>query len=259
MPVEIERNSQYPGSRPKVYVIIPARNEEASIGLVLDAIPSAWVDQVIVVDNGSSDRTVEEARFRGALVVTEPNPGYGRACLAGIAALPDECEIVVFLDADYSDRPEELPFLLAPILERQAEFVIGSRILGSRERGALLPQARIGNALACQMIRWLFGVSYTDLGPFRAVTRKALCRMDMRDQTFGWTVEMQTKAAVLGIPTHEVPVSYRKRVGTSKITGTLKGTISAGVKIIFTIIRIAVNRVHRCPSTQERKSNDIRE
>ena len=228
--------------RPYTCVIMPARNEESSIRMVLDALPREWVDEIIVADNGSTDRTAEIARDAGARVVSEALPGYGRACLKGIAALPGECELVVFLDADYSDSPQELPEVIAPILRDEAELVIGSRVRGSREPGALLPQARFGNALSCLLMRWLLGVHYTDLGPFRAVTRSALERLGMTDPTFGWTVEMQAKAAVLGIPYAEVPVSYRKRVGVSKITGTLKGTIMAGYKILTTIGLIWLRR-----------------
>ncbi|GIX07023.1 MAG: glycosyl hydrolase [Candidatus Poribacteria bacterium] len=224
-----------PRSRPVVGVIIPALNEEASIGKVLAAIPEGWVDRVIVVDNGSTDRTAEIARSWGATVVREPQRGYGSACLAGIAALPPEVEIVVFLDADFSDDPSELPRLLEPILRGEADLVIGSRVLGRREPGALAPQARWGNWLATRLIRLRWGVSFTDLGPFRAVRRETLNRLQMQDRTYGWTVEMQAKAAALRVPCREVPVSYRRRIGKSKITGTVKGTLLAGVKILGTI------------------------
>ena len=225
-----------------VCVIIPARNEEASIRLVLDSIPRDAVREIIVVDNGSSDRTADIARAAGARVAGEPIPGYGRACLRGIASLLKECDVVVFLDADFSDSPEELPQVIEPILRGEAELAVGSRIRGNCESGALLPQARFGNALSCLLMRWLFGVRFTDLGPFRAVTRSALDRMCMEDMTFGWTVEMQAKAAVLGIQCAEVPVSYRKRIGASKITGTLKGTVMAGFKILTTIALIWLRR-----------------
>ena len=224
--------------RPHTSVVIPAHNEEASLPLVLRAIPGDCVDEVIVCDNGSTDGTAAVARAGGARVVHEPRMGYGRACLAALAALSDESEIVVFLDADFSDHPEELPRLVDPILERKAELVIGSRTRGCREPGALLPQARFGNLFACWLLRRLFGASFTDLGPFRAISRSALNRIDMRDPTFGWTVEMQAKAAALGIPCTEEPVSYRRRVGVSKITGTVKGTFLAGVKILSTIALI---------------------
>ena len=222
-------------ARPYVSVVIPAYNEEAAIGHVLDDIPREMVDEVIVVDNGSTDRTAEVALRRSAKLVSEERRGYGQACLAGVDALDDSSEIVVFLDADYSDDPRELPWLLAPILDDRAELVIGSRTLGHRQRGALAPQARFGNRLATFLIRRLWGVAFTDLGPFRAVRRDTLRGLDMRDRNFGWTVEMQVKAAILGVRALEAPVSYRRRIGKSKITGTVRGTLGAGVKILATI------------------------
>ena len=219
-----------------VSVIIPAFNEEASIGKVIADIPKAGVREIIVVDNGCLDRTAEVARAAGAQVIREERKGYGSACLAGIAAL-NAPEIVVFLDGDYSDFPSEMPLLIQPILAGDADMVIGSRIRGVREKGSLLPQARFGNALATCLIRLLFHVRYTDLGPFRAIRYERLLGMDMQDKTFGWTVEMQVKAAKMGLRVCEVPVSYRKRIGQSKITGTVKGTILAGYKIITTILR----------------------
>jgi glycosyltransferase involved in cell wall biosynthesis len=222
----------------RVAVIIPARNEESSLPLVLDAIPNDQVDEVVVVDNASTDRTGEVARLRGASLVQEPRRGYGSACLRGLehlaAARPD---IVVFLDADYSDHPEEMPRLLDPIARGEADLVIGSRVLGSREPGALLPQARLGNWLATQLIRLLYGGRFTDLGPFRAVRFTALQRLQMADRDFGWTAEMQVKALRTGLRVREVPVSYRRRVGRSKITGTVSGTLRAGAKILWTIGR----------------------
>ena len=224
-----------------ISVIIPAFNEEASIEKVIADIPKAQVKEIIVVDNASTDRTAEIARSAGAVVVRERRRGYGYACLAGIAAV-DSPEIVVFLDGDYSDFPSEMTSLVEPIRSGEAEMVIGSRTRGVREKGALLPQARIGNALATFLIRLLFGVRYTDLGPFRAIRYDRLLEMDMQDKTFGWTVEMQVKAAKMGLQVREVPVSYRKRVGKSKITGTLKGTLLAGYKILTTIFRYGVTR-----------------
>lgn len=223
----------------KVDVVIPAFNEEPSLPLVLAAIPRAAVDRIVVVDNASSDGTAEAARAGGAIVVTEPNSGYGSACLAGLDYLrrhrpPD---VVVFLDGDYSDHPDELPRLLEPIRNRQAQMVIGSRVLGKRERGALLVQARVGNWIACSMIRWLYGHRYTDLGPFRAITWEGLESLAMCDTDFGWTAEMQVKALRKGLEVTEVPVSYRRRVGVSKITGTLRGTVLAGYKILTTVMR----------------------
>jgi glycosyltransferase involved in cell wall biosynthesis len=219
-----------------ISVIIPAFNEEASIGKVIADIPKALVKEIIVVDNGGADRTAEIARSAGARVVREDRKGYGYACLAGIAAV-NSPDIVVFLDGDYSDFPSEMTLLVQPILSGEAEMAIGSRIRGVHEKGALLPQARFGNALAVFLIRLLFGVRYTDLGPFRAIRYDRLLEMDMQDKTFGWTVEMQVKAAKMGMRVCEVPVSYRKRIGKSKVTGTVKGTILAGYKILTTIFR----------------------
>ena len=220
-----------------IAVVIPALDEEQAIGKVLRDIPEG-ASQVVVVDNGSRDRTAEVARGLGAEVVAEPRRGYGQACLTGIAQL-DRPDIVVFLDGDYSDYPEEMSELVAPLLAGEADMVIGSRTLGQREKGALLPQARFGNWLSTLLIRLLFGVSFTDLGPFRALRFDALQRLAMQDRDFGWTVEMQVKAARLGLRAVEVPVRYRRRIGTSKITGTLSGTLRAGHKILWTIFRYA--------------------
>ncbi len=219
-------------------VVIPAFNEERAIGHVLEAIPAEWVRRVVVVDNGSTDDTAGEAARRGATVVAEPRRGYGQACLSGIAAL-DRPDIVVFLDGDFSDYPEEMPALVAPILAGEAEMVIGSRVLGERQRGALQPQQRFGNWLATWLIRRFFGVSFTDLGPFRAIHHATLLQLEMEDRDFGWTVEMQVKAARTGVRTVEVPVRYRRRVGSSKISGTLSGSVRAGYKILWTIFRHA--------------------
>lgn len=219
----------------KVVVIIPALNEEDAIVRVLADIPGL-ASEVIVVDNGSDDETSTRAEAAGARVVREPIRGYGQACLAGIAALPKDTDIVVFLDGDYSDRPAEMVYIVEPLLRGSADLVIGSRVLGEREQGALLPQARFGNALATFLIRILYGVRYTDLGPFRAIRAEALLQINMVDRDFGWTVEMQVKAARRGLRGVEVPVSYRKRyAGASKVTGTLSGTLRAGWKILYTI------------------------
>jgi len=226
---------------PRVSVVIPALNEETSLPLVLDALPRRIVHEVVVVDNGSTDGTARVAREKGARVVTEPRRGYGRACLSGIAAL-DGPDIVAFLDADFSDRPEELADVLAPLLEDRADLVIGSRMIGQRERGALLPQALFGNWLATLLIRLLWGERFTDLGPFRAIRADALDRLQMSDPDYGWTVEMQVKAAKAKLRCVEVPVSYRRRVGRSKITGTLRGTVLASRKILGTIFRAALER-----------------
>jgi len=223
--------------RPRIAVIIPAFNEEKSIGFVLRDVPRRWADEVIVVDNGSTDGTATLARHCGGRVVSQPERGYGAACLAGIAALDARSEIVVFLDADYSDYPEEIEILVAPLLDHQADMVIGTRTQESSARAALNLQQRWGNWLATTLIRRRFRVAYTDLGPFRAVRRDALERLSMTDRNFGWTVEMQIKAAQLNLRVVEVPVRYRIRIGRSKISGTLKGTVSAGAKILYTIFK----------------------
>jgi len=223
----------------RIDVVIPAFNEEASLPLVLQSIPKSNVDRVVVVDNASTDSTGRIAAAGGAVVVREDRPGYGTACLSGLDFLrhhrpPD---IVVFLDADYSDYPEELPRVVAPIAFGSADLVIGSRALGQREKGALLPQARAGNLIACCLIRLLYGFRYTDLGPFRAIRWTALEELEMSDPDFGWTAEMQVKALRARLRVCEVPVSYRKRVGVSKITGTVRGTLLAGYKILWTVLR----------------------
>ena len=221
-------------------VIIPALDEEQSIGRVLADIPAGLADTIIVVDNGSTDRTAAVAAAAGALVVSEARRGYGQACLTGMAALETtDIDIIVFLDADYSDHAEEMSLLVEPIIRGDADFVVGSRVRGERQAGALLPQARFGNALATWLIRRLYGVAYTDLGPFRAIRHEALKNLQMADRDFGWTVEMQAKAARHGLRIAEIPVRYRKRIGTSKVSGTLKGSILAGYKILFTIARYA--------------------
>ncbi|MDO7875897.1 glycosyltransferase family 2 protein [Hymenobacter sp. ASUV-10] len=227
---------------PRIGVIIPAYNEAQSIALVLAEIPAGLVQEVVVVDNNSSDDTAARARAAGATVLHEPRPGYGHACLAGMAhyfAQPTEQQpaVIVFLDGDHSDYPAEMPAVLAPILRDEADMVIGSRALGERERGALLPQQRFGNWLATRLLRLRYGGTHTDLGPFRAIRREALQQLGMVDKTYGWTVEMQVKAARQGLRTVEVPVRYRRRIGVSKVSGTVRGTIGAGYKILWTIFR----------------------
>lgn len=219
-----------------IRVIIPVLNEEASIGAVLKAIPAS-VAEVIVVDNGSTDATASVARSLGATVVPEPRRGYGAACLRGMAALKEDTSVVVFLDGDYSDHPEELPALATPILEGRMDLVIGSRVLGRSEKGALLPVARFGNWLSTRLVRWGWGFGYTDLGPFRAIRYRSLLDLGMADRDFGWTIEMQVKALSSGIRITEVPVSYRKRIGKSKISGTVLGSYRAGKKILWLIGR----------------------
>ncbi len=221
----------------RVAVILPALNEEKSIAAVLDAIPRELQPDLIVVDNGSTDRTAELAAAHGARVVCEPRRGYGAACLAGLAALRDP-EVIVFLDADRSDDPGLLPLLVTPILEDCADLVIGSRMLGEREPGALPPHSRFGNWLAGRILTHLYGQPTTDLGPFRAIRWTTLQQLHMSDRGFGWTMEMQAKAARLKARTVEVPVPYRTRIGRSKITGSLKASVQAGVIILTRAFRL---------------------
>jgi glycosyltransferase involved in cell wall biosynthesis len=235
----------------RVDVVIPAFNEERVVGDVVSSIPRPPVERVVVADNNSRDRTAAVAAAAGAIVVPAPRQGYGSACLAGLGWLREHQppDVVAFLDADGSDFAEELPLLLQPIDGERADLVIGSRTLGRREPGALLPQARAGNLVACALIALLYGHRYTDLGPFRAVRWQALERLAMRDPDFGWTAEMQVKALRHGLRVAEVPVSYRRRVGVSKITGTLWGTLRAGHKILWTVARYAGPR--RAPAPEE--------
>jgi glycosyltransferase involved in cell wall biosynthesis len=221
-------------------VIIPAFNEENGVGQVIREIPKGLVDEIIVVNNASTDNTEKIAAQNGATVLHERIPGYGRACLAGIEYVKNSVikpDVVVFLDADHSDYPEEMLSLIQPILDNKIDLVIGSRALGNKEAGSMTPQQIFGNWLATRLLKLFYNVSFTDLGPFRAIRYEKLIAMNMQDKTYGWTVEMQLKAAKLGYMCREVPVRYRKRIGFSKISGTVKGTVMAGYKIIGTIFK----------------------
>jgi len=227
--------------RLKIDVIIPAYNEEKSIGSVINDIPSDLVREVIVCNNNSTDNTRDVAIEYGAFVLDENRKGYGSACLKGmdyIAQKDIKPDIVVFLDGDYSDHPDEMPALIQPILEQDMDMVIGSRALGTLERGAMQPQQIFGNWLATNLIRLLYGYEFTDLGPFRAINYESLLSLEMADPDFGWTVEMQVKAAKQKMKCTEVPVKYRRRIGVSKVSGTLKGTVLAGHKILWTIFKL---------------------
>lgn len=239
----------------RISVIIPAHNEEASIALVLQKLDENLVGEVIVVDNDSSDQTAAVARAQGARVVFEPGRGYGRACLAGMAELSDP-DVVVFLDADYSDFPERLDEVVKPIAAGEADFVIGSRVLGNAEKGSLTPVQRYGNWLATTLLNALFKTRYTDLGPFRAIKYNALKKLRMRDKKYGWTVEMQIKAALWGLEIIEVPVPYRKRVGTSKISGTVKGVVLASVTILSYLFGAALYRLCVVPFKRQARQPD---
>lgn len=223
-----------------VKVIIPAYSEEHGVGQVIAEIPKHHVSEIIVINNASTDNTERVAIKAGATVLRESVPGYGRACLKGIEYLKSldiKPDIVVFLDADHSDYPEEIEHVIKPILDQQADLVIGSRALGHKEKGSMTPQQIFGNWLATRLLKLLYGVTFTDLGPFRAITYSKLITLDMQDKTYGWTVEMQLKAAKLGLRCVEVPVQYRRRIGFSKISGTVKGTVMAGYKILYTIFK----------------------
>ena len=222
----------------RVSVIIPALNEQESIGLVLRRLP-AIVTSVTVADNGSTDQTVARARDAGATVVTEPRRGYGRACRAGLRSIPVS-DVVVFLDADLSDDPEDLVRLVEPIRRGQADLVMGAR--GGAER---LSHARLGTTLCVWLINRLWGAVYQDLGPFRAITWESLERLDMQDQTWGWTIEMQVKAVEAGLRVREIPIGQRARIGRSKISGTVLGTVRAASRMLTTIARLWYTRRHR--------------
>lgn len=225
---------------PKIVVIIPAVNEEESIGKVVSELPKSIISDVLVCNNGSTDQTEKVALAAGAIVLNEERPGYGWACLKGMefaAAMQVLPDIIVFIDGDYSDYPAELPLVIAPILEKNIDLVIGSRALGAKEKGSMTFPQRFGNWLATRLMRIFYGVRYTDLGPFRAIKYDKLVALGMDDKTYGWTIEMQLKAAKHRLSYTEVAVNYKKRIGTSKVSGTIKGTIMAGYKIIFAIFK----------------------
>lgn len=230
---------------PNIYVIIPAYNEEGSIGHVVNDIPKELVKEVIVVSNASTDNTESVAKAAGATVLQQPQKGYGAACLKGLDYVKQnevkfKPDIIVFIDGDYSDYPHEMVDVVKPITEQGYDMVIGSRALGNKEAGAMMPQQIFGNWLATTLIKLFYGYTFTDLGPFRAITWQALEAINMQDEDFGWTVEMQVKAAKLKMKCTEVAVNYRKRIGVSKVTGTIKGTFMAGYKILYTIFKYAI-------------------
>ncbi|MBS1657127.1 MAG: glycosyltransferase family 2 protein [Bacteroidetes bacterium] len=229
-------------NQPVVDVIIPALNEGASVTKVIADINKTIVREIVVVDNDSTDDTASVARLAGATVLTEKKRGYGAACLTGIRHIQSKAvapDIIVFLDSDYSDHPEEIPMVIEPIINGNHDLVIGSRALGNREAGSLTPQQLIGNRIAVWLIRLLYGIRFTDLGPFRAIRWSSLLDLGMKDETYGWTVEMQIKAVRKKLRCTEVPVSYRRRIGVSKVSGTVRGTFLAGYKIITTIFKYA--------------------
>ncbi len=229
-----------------VDIVIPAYNEEQSIGLVLQEINHPWVRHVIVVNNNSRDQTPAVAEKGGAVVLHENRQGYGYACLKGIEWSNQQeikADIILFMDADHSDYPEEMSLLLEPIAKGEVDMVIGARNAAGREKGSMTPQQVFGNWLATRMIRMIYGYRFTDLGPFRAIRRDALNSLQMSDKTYGWTVEMQVKALKKKLRCSEVSVKYRQRIGVSKVSGTVKGTILAGYKIITTILKYSTKSI----------------
>jgi glycosyltransferase involved in cell wall biosynthesis len=224
---------------PIIKVIIPAFNEEKAITNVIKDIPF-FVTEIIVANNNSTDNTEKNAKEAGATVVFEPNKGYGYACLKAMDYISKQeikPDIVVFLDGDYSDYPEELTKLIAPIIENNMDLVIGARTAAYREKGAMMPQQIFGNWLATSLMKLLYNANFTDLGPFRAIKYEKLLQIDMKDKTFGWTIEMQLKAILHKMNYIEIPVNYRNRIGTSKVSGTIKGSIFAGYKILNLIFK----------------------
>lgn len=228
------------GIKAKVFVVIPAYNEEKSVGKVIGDLPRSEIEEIIVVNNNSSDKTSEEARKAGATVLDEKIKGYGRACLKALTYIETKAtgdDIVAFIDADYSDYPAELSNLLIPVYSGQADMVIGSRYLGISERGSMTFPQRFGNWLSGHLINLIYGVRFTDLGPFRVINYAKLKELEMCDQNFGWTVEMQIKAVKKKLKCVEIPVNYKKRIGVSKVSGTVRGSVSAAYKIIYTILK----------------------
>jgi glycosyltransferase involved in cell wall biosynthesis len=252
-PQPAHANAVTRAGRSRVALVIPTLNEEEPIGEVIRAIPRDAVDEVIVVDSGSEDRTVERARDAGARVIVERQRGYGRACAAGARAARD-CGIIVFLDGDGSDRPELVPLLLAPILAGTHDFVIGTRTRGEREPGSMnMLQIAAGHGVGA-LTRLLYGVAYTDMCAFRAIGREVLDQLSMREMTYGWNLEMQMRAAQAGLRILELPVAYRRRLGgASKISGTVAGTLKAALRIALTFTRVAFERQPRRPSTEVRE------
>jgi glycosyltransferase involved in cell wall biosynthesis len=229
--------------KPYISVVIAALNEEEAIANVIDSVPKSLVDEIVVVDNGSSDRTAEIASAAGARVVKEPIPGYGRAFRTGLRSISPKCEIVVFLDGDGSDCPELLDRLVTPIIEGTSEFVIGSRTRGNREPGSMSFHQVFAGYMVGLILRILYGVRSTDMGPFRAIRRNRLEMLGLREETYGWPLEMQMRAARARVRTMEVPVDYRRRAGGhSKIAGTVRGSLLAATRILITLVRVAIQR-----------------
>ena len=226
-----------------ISIIIPAYNEEQSIGLVVESIPKNLVAEIIVVNNNSTDNTVEKARKAGATVLNETFQGYGASCITGIDYCKNQnYDIIAFMDGDFSDYPEELELLIDPIINEDYDFVVGSRVLGEREKGSLPIQSRVGSIIAGILMKLFWNVKYTDLGPFRAIKFDKLIELNMTDKWYGWTVEMQIKAAIKKYKILEVPVKYRNRIGKSKVTGTIKGTVMASIIIMSTVFKYAFSK-----------------